>query len=69
MLIYSSTAGRVIEDCDDLARALNRAIKLGWRFNSPEFPENANINWVRDEIRCLKESLNILEFELNKEYL
>lgn len=63
--------GKAIEELGELQAALGKSLRWGWLSTNPELPETervTNVAWTRDEIKDVREALDNLERELNKEY-
>ena len=63
--------GKMIEELGELQAALGKSLRWGWTSVNPELPRNeqeTNVAWVRDEMRDVRDALDNLERELDKEY-
>lgn len=63
--------GKAIEELGELQAALGKSLRWGWETANPELPMGqrvTNVAWVRDEMRDVRDALNNLELELDKEY-
>lgn len=63
--------GKMIEELGELQAALGKSLRWGWTSTNPELPESeriTNVAWVRDEMRDVRDALDNLDRELDKEY-
>lgn len=63
--------GKAIEEMGELQAALGKALRWGWTSVNPELPPGEqvpNVAWVRDEMQDVREALDNLERELDKEF-
>ena len=63
--------GKAIEELGELQAALGKSLRWGWTSSNPELPMHqrvTNVAWVRDEIRDVRDALDNLEKELDREY-
>jgi hypothetical protein len=63
--------GKAIEELGELQAALGKSLRWGWLSANPELPIHqrvTNVSWVRDEMADVRDALDNLERELDKEY-
>lgn len=63
--------GKAIEELGELQAALGKSLRWGWLSANPELPIDervTNIRWVRDEMRDVRDALDNLDLELDKEF-
>ncbi len=63
--------GKVIEELGELQAALGKSIRWGWTSYNPELPipeRVTNVAWVRSEMQDVRDALDNLARELDKEY-
>lgn len=63
--------GKTIEELGELQAALGKSLRWGWTSANPELPIGdrvTNVAWVRDEMRDVRDALDNLERELDKEF-
>lgn len=63
--------GKMIEELGELQAALGKSIRWGWESSNPELPPAdrvTNVAWVRDEMRDVRDALDNLARELDKEF-
>lgn len=60
--------GKAIEELGELQAALGKTLRWGWRSYNPELPPDAretNVDWVRREIKDVRNALDNLEQEIS----
>lgn len=63
--------GKAIEELGELQAALGKSLRWGWTSVNPELPSTKqvpNIEWVRAEMQDVRDALDNLERELEKEF-
>lgn len=63
--------GKVIEELGELQAALGKSLRWGWRSVNPELPRSqqvTNLVWVRAEMQDVRDALDNLEREIEKEF-
>lgn len=63
--------GKAVEELGELQAALGKSLRWGWTSVNPELPsakQVPNVEWVRAEMRDVREALDNLERELEKEF-
>jgi hypothetical protein len=62
--------GKAVEELGELQAALGKTLRWGWDSYNPELPTNErelNSEWVRREIKDVRDALDNLEIEMNSE--
>jgi hypothetical protein len=62
---------KAIEELGELQAALGKSLRWGWMSSNPELPEIdrvTNVSWVRDEMRDVRDAIDNLQRELDREY-
>lgn len=60
--------GKAVEELGELQAALGKSIRWGWKSVNPELPreeQETNADWVRREMRDVRDALDNLEREMN----
>ena len=63
--------GKAIEEIGELAAALGKSLRWGWLSSNPELPPAkrvTNLVWVREEMQDVRDALDNLEQEIEKEF-
>jgi len=63
--------GKAIEELGELQAALGKSIRWGWTSANPELPmaeRVTNVAWVRSEMQDVRDALDNLARELDKEF-
>lgn len=63
--------GKAVEELGELQAALGKSLRWGWTSVNPELPSGQqvpNVEWVRGEMRDVREALDNLERELDREF-
>lgn len=62
--------GKAIEEIGELGAALGKSIRWGWASENPEIPvyqRESNAVWVKREMKDVRDALDNLEREMEKE--
>lgn len=63
--------GKAIEELGELQAALGKSLRWGWLSANPELPPGdrvTNLVWVREEMADVRDALENLEREIDKEF-
>ncbi len=62
--------GKAVEELGELQAALGKTLLWGWASTNPELPRaerESNASWVRREMNDVRDALNNLELEMERE--
>jgi len=63
--------GKAVEELGELQAALGKSLRWGWTSSNPELPVGKrvpNVAWVRAEMQDVRDALDNLERELDREF-
>ena len=64
--------GKAIEEAGEFLAAVGKTLRWGWDSVNPELPradQETNANWVKREMKDLRDALDNLEREMDNELL